>query len=202
MALVPTSELEAVNLMLATIGEAPVSTLEQSGQVDAVIARSVLSEIAVEVQSRGWHFNTDKAYPLFPSAASPYEIVLPEGAVQVDAADVDTYRRLAIRQGKLWDLENHTFSFEGVTKILVDIVWLFPFDECPQAARRFATMTAGRRFQANQVGSPTLHRFTEQDERDARAAMAKFEAKTAKRSMLTGSWTVARTLSRRTPQGA
>ena len=53
-----TSELEAVNTILSTIGESPLNTLSGSLPVDGTIAKNVLSEVSREVQSQGWHFNT------------------------------------------------------------------------------------------------------------------------------------------------
>ena len=53
-----TTELEAINTILSTIGEAPLNTLTGSLPVDGTIAKNVLSEVAREVQSQGWHFNT------------------------------------------------------------------------------------------------------------------------------------------------
>ena len=53
-----TTELEAVNTILSTVGEAPLSSLTGSLPVDGTMARNVLNEINREVQSQGWHFNT------------------------------------------------------------------------------------------------------------------------------------------------
>ena len=53
-----TTELEAVNTILSTIGEAPLNTLTGSLPVDGTTAKNVLSEINREVQSAGWHFNS------------------------------------------------------------------------------------------------------------------------------------------------
>ena len=54
-----TTELEAVKYYsFSTIGEAPLNTLSGSLPVDGTIAKNVLSEVAREVQSQGWHFNT------------------------------------------------------------------------------------------------------------------------------------------------
>ena len=52
------TELEAVNTILSTIGEAPLNSLSGSLPVDGTMAKNVLSEISREVQSAGWHFNT------------------------------------------------------------------------------------------------------------------------------------------------
>uniref|UniRef100_UPI0040473467 hypothetical protein n=1 Tax=Shewanella sp. TaxID=50422 RepID=UPI0040473467 len=53
-----TSKLDAVNTMLSSIGEAPVSSLS-SGLIEAEIAETILDTIDREVQSMGWHFNTE-----------------------------------------------------------------------------------------------------------------------------------------------
>ena len=53
-----TTELEAVNTILSTIGESPVNSLTGTLPVDANIAKNVLDEISREVQSAGWHWNT------------------------------------------------------------------------------------------------------------------------------------------------
>ena len=54
-----TTELEAVNTILSTIGEAPLSTLTGSLPVDGTTAKNILSEIRREVKSAGWHCNTE-----------------------------------------------------------------------------------------------------------------------------------------------
>ena len=54
------TELEAVNILLTTIGEAPVNTLTGNQVTDVSIANQVLNEVSREVQSQGWHFNTEQ----------------------------------------------------------------------------------------------------------------------------------------------
>ena len=58
MALSGTTELEAVNTLLHTIGEAPVNSLTGTLPIDATLANNTLSEVSREVQSAGWHWNT------------------------------------------------------------------------------------------------------------------------------------------------
>ena len=60
MIVLPTTELEAVNVMLSNIGESPVNTLEDDNVIDATVARTILKSISREVQALGWNFNTDK----------------------------------------------------------------------------------------------------------------------------------------------
>ena len=55
-----TTELQAVNTLLSIIGEAPVKSITGNTGVDVAMALQILDETNVEVQSRGWHFNTEK----------------------------------------------------------------------------------------------------------------------------------------------
>lgn len=50
------TELEAINRMLAAIGQAPVNSLDQANPDVAICSRS-LKQVSQEVQSEGWSFN-------------------------------------------------------------------------------------------------------------------------------------------------
>lgn len=162
--LTPTTELDAVNQMLGTIGEAPVNSLLGVTSLDTAIAINVLAENSRDVQSRGHHFNTEKAMKLTPDAFSG-EIVVPVNAVDIDSVGEDSSIDVALRGRRLYDCRNHTFRFTRAVK--VDMVVLLPFDELPEAARRYISVRACRVFQKRQVGSTTLAGFTAEDERDA-----------------------------------
>src|SRR5690625_7479522 len=55
----PTTQLEAVNVILTNMGEAPVATLEDELPLDATKAQMTLREICEEVQISGWFWNTE-----------------------------------------------------------------------------------------------------------------------------------------------
>lgn len=69
--LVPTTELEAVNAMLAVIGEQPITDVDAAvtagSPVDVLIAVNILRDQAREVQTLGWKFNTENGYQLMPT---------------------------------------------------------------------------------------------------------------------------------------
>ena len=83
--LVPTSKLDAVNSILLGIGEAPVNTLG-SGLQEAEIAEVTLNNINREVQTLGWHFNTEVRYSLGKN--SDGIINLPSNCLKVDVTSV------------------------------------------------------------------------------------------------------------------
>jgi hypothetical protein len=195
MALSMTSELDAVNIMLGTIGESPINSLDAAtGVVDAVTARAILSEVSVQVQEEGWHFNTDYEFVLTP-ALNTKEIYVAANTIEVDASaydrnDID----VAIRGNRLYDRKNKTYQFEQSIK--ADLTILLEFNELPQAARHYITVRAARVFQQRVVGSETLGSFTEKDEARALRSMRRYESKTADYNILTGNYSVMRTIDR------
>jgi hypothetical protein len=70
--LVATTELEAVNAMLASIGEAPLDTLDGATQSDVQTAINILRDTTREVQSEGWRFNTEFGFEIAPELAFDY----------------------------------------------------------------------------------------------------------------------------------
>jgi hypothetical protein len=70
--LVATTELEAVNAMLASIGEAPLDTLDGATQSDVQTAINILRDTTREVQSEGWRFNTEFGFEIAPELAFNY----------------------------------------------------------------------------------------------------------------------------------
>lgn len=194
MALTLTSELDAVNIMLGTIGESPISSLDAStGVADAVIARQVLSEVAVQVQEEGWHFNVEENFVLTPSTDTG-NVFLPANCLEADTTGDDKLMDVAMRGRRLYDRTNHTFVF--TKSIKANLVLMLEFDDLPQAARHYITVRAARVFQQRVVGSELLGTFSERDEVRARAALKRFEAKTADYNILTSNYSVMRVLDR------
>lgn len=190
--LTPTNELSAVNILLGTIGESPINSIDDiSGVVDAVTARQVLNEISVAVLTEGWHFNSEENWTFLPTVNG--EIAIPKTIIQADA--VDRNEDVSLRGKRLYDKKNHTYVFNR--PVTLDCVIAFEFDDLPQAAQYYITIRAARVFQNRTVGSEALRSFTSEDETRARVALVRYDARTANYNMLSGSYSVARTLQRR-----
>ena len=137
-----TTELEAVNIMLAAIGEAPINSLTGTVPVDVRLAQSTLNEVNKEVQSEGWSFNTEINVEL--SRDGDDQVALSSNVLRVDPnvydhADID-----AIQIGlKLYDRKNHRYTFTEDLKCTV--VYFRTFDEIPEPAKRYVNVKAARR---------------------------------------------------------
>ena len=193
----PTTELEAVNLMLSAIGEAPVSSLNDPSLLDASLAQEVLDQTSIAIQTRGLHCNTDLKLKLTRDVTSN-EINLPTNTAKVDSSDVSAHRDVVQRGTKLYDRDNHTFVFDE--DITVDIVYLLNFDDLPQHVRRYVMTKASRRFQTRFMGSETLAGFTAQDEQEALIEFERTEAQTEDSNLLTGSYDTHKIIARGAPR--
>lgn len=177
----PTTELEAVNSMLYTIGESPVSTVEDSGIVDATTALTTLREVSREVQSRGWHFNTEIGFRLAPTFPDG-EINLPLNTLQVDSVRGFTRADVTQRGKRLYNRRDHTYKF--AKPVVCDLTVLLAFEDLPEFARGYIGTRAARLFQKRTVGSAELDSFTAQDEATALVNLQDSEAEVADYNIL------------------
>lgn len=156
------TELEAVNEMLMSIGQAPVSTLSVTGIKDVNIAKAELQKVSRRVQSQGWNWNSDDNYSLAPDVDG--HILIPAGAIKVDASD--KYANYLVRRNGakglcLYNKDDQTFVFPAAVEC--DIVWAYDFEDLPETARCYIATAAGRKFQSRVVGSRILDAFQAED---------------------------------------
>ena len=183
MAVAATTELEAINIMLAAIGEAPVNTLTGSLPVDVKIAQSTLVEINKSVQAEGWSFNTEIDVTLTRNASK--EIVLPTDVLRVDAnihqhPDIDPIQRGL----KLYDRLKNTFEFEE--DLICTVVYFRDFDEIPEQARSYINIRAARIFVDRLVSDQGLRTYTKEDEIRARVTLTETDLANGDHNMLRG----------------
>ena len=192
MSLTPTSELEAVNTMLNTIGEAPVNTLVNMTSVDALAALSVLHSVNRGVQVEGWFFNTEYDYPLVPDLDN--NLPLPTNLMSVDSSEVSNKHDLVQRGSRAYDRKNHTYTFTETVKC--NLILLLAFEEIPEAARNYITLRASRILQDRLLGSDSLHGMNREDEYLALTSLRLIESQNADYNILTGNQDVYRIISR------
>lgn len=167
-----TSELDAINIMLATLGEAPINTIESEEGIppDVAIAKNTLEEINREVQSRGWSFNTEEKIKLISSEEG--EIVLPANCLSFFPSFFDN--ALIQRGNRVYDKFKHTYNIGKA--IEADVILLLNFEELPEVAKRFITIKAARIFQDRALSSEVLYKITSKDEQIAEVALISFNA--------------------------
>ena len=171
-----TEELPAVNEILASVGQAPVTTLDQTNP-DVAIAYDTLLNVSREVQSEGWLFNTEEYYPMTPDANG--EIVIANNILQIDLHDEkDNSYETVRRSGKLYEKINHTYDWTTLTgwdTVRCDIVWLFDWVDLPRPIQDYIVAKAATIVSTRIVGDPQIFRILQAKEMDNRAKALEYE---------------------------
>ena len=176
-------ELPAVNEILASIGQAPVSTLEQTNP-DVAIAYDTLINVSREVQSEGWIFNTEEYYEIAIDSTTG-EVDIPNNVLQIDLHDEVDNQYEAIRrtktgttQPKLYEKINHTYDWKSLTNsttLRVNIVWLFDWVDLPRRVQDYITARAAAIVSSRIVGDPQQYQILQQKEMYNRAQAMEYE---------------------------
>ena len=177
---VATTTLEAVNILLESIGEAPINSLSADNIVDATIAKQVLEEVSKDVQTEGWLFNTETEFQLALDGNG--WITVPTNCLSVDANR--THHPLADvtqRGNRMYDRYNHTYVFTAA--MYVDIIIGLGFEDVPESCRRYITTRAVRVFSNRLVSSGDLHSFATIEENRARATLVATQTDNADSTM-------------------
>ena len=163
------TELEAVNIMLAAIGEAPVNSLTGQVPVDVRIAQSTLIEVNKRIQSEGWSFNTEIDVTLVRNQTTK-QIELSTDILRIDA-NIHQHPTIdPIQRGlKLYDRLNNKYEFEE--DLICTVVYFRPFTELTEPARSYINIKAARVFVDRLVSDDALRSYTEQDEIRASAIL-------------------------------
>ena len=172
------TELDAVNSILMSVGETPVNTLTvQSPEV--AIAQKTLRQVCREIQAEGWSYNTENQYPI--DLDTNNQCIIPNNVLQLDlnifehGKDYDVVRRSDNGVMKVYDKKNHTFTFENCSKLYFDIIWMLDFEDLPQTFKDYITTRASRIASNRMVNSQPSAKLLEADEAAARAAAVQYE---------------------------
>ena len=173
---VPVNELEAVNMLLAAVGEAAVSSLETATTVDVTQAKNLLSNINREVQQKGWHFNTEWDVVLSLDSDSR----IPLGTTVLSVYSPTKMTTIRGREGSPfpYDLDNNTFTWTASINDAVTIT-LLDFEDIPQTARQYITTKAARIFQEEIIGQVSAEAVNRQEETEAYADLLDDEGERA-----------------------
>ena len=181
----PTTELQTVNQMLSVIGEAPVNSITGTVTTDVSVAKNILDETSMSIQSMGWNFNTHYAYVLTRNTDN--KVPLPSNCVQADASAQYRFRNLVIRNGFLYDMDNHTDVFGTNTTLpTVDLVLVQQFEQLPEYARQYIATKSARRFASRFIGDKGITELAGNDEQEALAAFRQADSRSADANILEG----------------
>jgi len=166
------TELSAVNSILGSIGQSPVTSLDFTNPEISFI-HNLLREVNVDVQNEGWSFNTEYHVTYSPDTNGYF--VIPPNVIRFDVHDNQNIKTTDVvkRNGRLYDKYNHTDVF--TSDLDLDVVTLYEFSDLPSVFQRYITYRAAGRAAAQLVANPQLVQLLGTQEAQARAACMEYE---------------------------
>ena len=142
------SELDVVNEMLSTLGEAPLNELDDEHPL-VPAARRIIRIASYRIQAEAWWFNQE--HVTLGNDPDTGEVLAPADAIRVDPKDRNWH--LVQRGRRLYDPENATYNIgEPVPSVLVRNI---PFDDLPPTVQHAVSLTAQVEFNKSYDGDET-----------------------------------------------
>ena len=184
-------ELEAVNEILGSIGEPPVSTIENTDNLDVVNALRVLRNSSKMIQSKGWTFNIEQGLELVPDY---YTKNIPYSSDILSMRLRNGATPYVNRNGLVYDRLNRTDVFDN--SISVDTIRMRPLSDMPECFYRYIVNTASLKFASNFFGEPTTIQRLQNEVEQARIDCNEYELDYGNYNALTGDSYISQQLSR------
>jgi hypothetical protein len=168
----PLTLLDAVNVVLGSIGRNAIMTLEGINlNSDGESALKQVHNWSMQIQMEGWHWNTEPQLVLNPGDDGRIEV--PLNTLKFDTVGESALLDLTWRGKYLYNRETHTYVIGQ--SVSADLIVGLDFEEVPQAARTYITMKAARSFAQFKLGSGATNQFTQQDVGEAYLKLLELE---------------------------
>ena len=169
------TELSAVNSILGSIGQSPITSLTGTALQNPEISfiKNLLDQVNRDVQTSGWHFNTQHRVKQSPDAQGNY--VVPQNSILYDISDgqIDRDTDVTKINGKLYDLVHQTDVF--TKDYYFDIITLYKFADVPPAIQRYIIARAAMRAATQLVSNADLVKLLQVEEEQAKANALNYE---------------------------
>ena len=173
------TELSAVNAILGSIGQSPISGLDFANPEISFIY-NLLKEVNQDVQAEGWTFNIE--YHIKENVGADNKIIIESDVTRIDNTDEwdrtrDFVRRKDTTDGiwKLYDRVNHTFEYPDDEYFYVNKVRLLKFEDIPAPFQRYIIYRASGRAAVQLVSNGQLQQMLSAYELQARASCMEYE---------------------------
>ena len=172
------TELSAVNAILGSIGQSPLTTLDYDNP-EVSFVYNILKESNIDVQNEGWIFNRE--YHIKYTTDGNNKIVVPSDVVRIDGTDEWDRTRDFVRRKdsddawKVYDRVNHTFEYPDDDYFYFNVVRLVEFEDIPSVFQRYIIYKASGRAAVQLVANRELMQMLTAYELQARASCMEYE---------------------------
>ena len=173
------TELSAVNAILGSIGQSPISGIDFTNPEISFIY-NILKEVNQDVQNEGWTFNLE--YHIKENVStSDNKIIIGSDVIRIDMTDEWDRTRDFVRRKdsdgiwKMYDRVNHTFEYPDDDYFYVNKVRLLEFEDIPSVFQRYIIYKASGRAAVQLVSNQQLQQMLSTYELQARATAMEYE---------------------------
>ena len=173
------TELSAVNSILGSIGQSPVSQIDFTNP-EIKFIYNLLKESNQDVQSEGWTFNLE--YHIKNSNKNAdNKFVIDSDVIGIDNTDAWDKTRDFVRRKdsdglwKVYDRVNHTFEFPDDDYFYFNYVRLLEYEDIPAPFQRYIIYKACGRAAVQLVSNAELQKMMQTFETQAWAACMEYE---------------------------
>ena len=166
------SELDAINLILSSVGESPVNSLAESQSVDVDNAISTLEGVSRTIQRKGWEFNTRSSVSVLPDKTNN-QIRYNPTWISISSDDDKIYVK---RGDYLYNLTDSTFTFEKA--ISLNIIEAVDFEDLPDVFKTYIVTKAAIQFQTRYLGDDSVSQELVQEYSEAYSDIVQYSIDT------------------------
>lgn len=165
-------KLDAINTILAAVGDSPINTLTDHQNVDAYNAERMLDGMSRQIQSKGWQFNTLENTVVKPDNSSK-KIRYNPTWIAVSSVDDMVYVK---RGDYLYNMTDKTYTFEK--DITLTIIEAVDFEDLPDCFKSYITAKAAIQFQSRYLGDEEISQFLVSEANEAYAELVQYSIDT------------------------
>lgn len=173
-----TTKIEAVNIVLSAVGDAPVDTLDENDNVDVANILRIMDGVSRSVQAKGWDFNTYKEYTLKPDAYTK-KINYNPNFIYWKATDGNSYVK---RGDYIFDMTNNTDTFEN--DIILKVILAVEFEDLPTVFKDFIVAQTAIKFQVRYLGDEAVSQDLQMSAQEAYQALVEYDMNMGNYNML------------------
>ena len=172
--------LRAVNSILGSIGQSPVTSLNfKNPEIEFIY--NILTEVSKDVQNEGWQFNLEENVTVTPSSnkisLGNEEIRVNVHSAGDDTKLIDTVIRYDGANRRVYSLEDNKFDAFTESTYKADIVTLYLFEKIPNVFQRYITYRSAVRAATQLIANPQLVQLLQLQEITARANCLEYEGR-------------------------
>lgn len=167
------NKLDAINLMLSRINQAPIATLQGSKTARIIIAENILKDEINAFQMQSYAFNEIEHYTLHPDENG--EILLPKNTLKIypcrECFDGNFYVQ---RGNRMYNKTRNTYKINR--SLEVNIITEMDFEDLPEPAKLYIVKKSANVFVETIKDSQSKVKYTEQEIFEAKQILDEYES--------------------------